>query len=543
MDALIAQTFQPNAPADDPVWGFALVDDKLQTQPAWSALERAMKAPVQSATFNAAAFYGALVALVLAAAVATWRGAVAASHIPWAEGWRRVAARFAALPPIVQFAALALTVAAFYYSPNGALNFILLALVALFFSFRLDLGLALAVFAIPFYLLPKNLVGSLQFSLVEVLTLAALAALLLRDSSTGILPRAFENIRAGNWKPRLESPDWAIVFFVLAGLVSVKVAANFGVANREFRVIVLEPALLYALVRAGGLTPRDLHRLVDAFILSAVAVSLIGLEQYFFTNYVIIGEGVRRVLAVYGSPNNLALYLERALPVGIALALFAQDRARRIAYAAAALAIAFCIYLTWSRGAWLLGLPAGLVVIGLASGRRARLAVAALVVVGAIVLIPFLGTERAQSLFQTGTGTGFFRVSVWQSGVAMIRDHPLLGVGLDNFLYEYPKYMQPEAWREPNLSHPHNIVLDFWVRMGVLGLIALAWMLFEFYRRGIRGVRQGEGDRRVLLVGLLAGLTAGLAHGMIDAAYFYVDLAFVFMLMFAATVSGSEKAL
>jgi hypothetical protein len=36
-------------------------------------------------------------------------------------------------------------------------------------------------------------------------------------------------------------------------------------------------------------------------------------------------------------------------------------------------------------------------------------------------------------------------------------------------------------------------------------------------------------------------MTAGLAHGMIDAAYFYVDLAFVFMLMLAVTVSLPES--
>ena len=65
----------------------------------------------------------------------------------------------------------------------------------------------------------------------------------------------------------------------------------------------------------------------------------------------------------------------------------------------------------------------------------------------------------------------------------MLRDHPLLGVGLDNFLYEYPKYILPEAWREPNLSHPHNIVLDFWVRLGIGGVFILFWLLAAFYKQ------------------------------------------------------------
>jgi O-antigen ligase len=313
------------------------------------------------------------------------------------------------------------------------------------------------------------------------------------------------------------------------------------------------------LIRASNLSRRDVWRLADAFILSAVAISLIGLYQFFFTNWVIIGEGVRRVLAVYGSPNNLALYLDRALPLAVALALFGDGRLKvaatnsqsrpssaqpaqaglahwlqrinspRLLYVLAAILITLALYLTYSRGAWL-GIAAGFVFIALISGRRVRIGVMAMLVVAVIAVIPFLGTERAQSLFQSGTGTGFFRVSVWQSGIAMIRDHPIFGVGLDNFLYQYPNYIQPDAWREPNLSHPHNIILDFWVRLGILGIVALAWMLFEFFKRGFSQLKEIEGNNRALIIGLLASMVAALAHGMIDAAYFYVDLAFVWML-------------
>jgi putative inorganic carbon (HCO3(-)) transporter len=147
-------------------------------------------------------------------------------------------------------------------------------------------------------------------------------------------------------------------------------------------------------------------------------------------------------------------------------------------------------------------------------------------------MIPFLQTERAQSLFQIGTGTGFFRVSVWESAIAMIRDHPIFGVGLDNFLYEYPKYINPDAWREPNLSHPHNIVLDFWARLGIAGVVVLGWFIIGFYWRGIRNLGKLGRTGRALVIGLMSSMAAALAHGVIDAAYFYVDLAFVFMLMF-----------
>jgi O-antigen ligase len=554
MGALLVQTFQPNAPSNDPLWGFALVGQDMRPRGLYGATATAVTAPFQPATFDLSRFYAILALLAVIGAVAAWRGSLQASRIPWAEGWSILASRFARLPEAVQFILLVAAVLVFYYSRNTAVNFLVLGVIVFLFALRLDLGLAITVFTIPFYLFPKNLVGSMQFSLVEVLTLGAAAAWGLQQIverrppadaggpttndqqllSTDQQDLAVRGPRSAvlllrSAVRRLTPLDWSVICFVLIGILSVRIASNFGVASREFRVIVIEPALLYGLIRASKLSPRALQRLVDAFILSALVVSLIGLYQFLFTDYVIVVEGVRRVLAVYGSPNNLALFLERALPLVLVLALYVEKRRRRVAYALAAVPIALCIYLTYSRAAWLVGLPPALLLVGLLSGRRARLAIVGLMVVGALALIPFMRTDRFWSLFETGTGTGFFRVSVWESGLAMLRDHPVFGVGLDNFLYEYAKYANPDAWREPNLSHPHNIVLDFWLRMGMLGLGVMIWMVVQFYTKGIRAL-QFEEDK-ALALGLMAGMTAALAHGMIDAAYFYVDIAFVWMMM------------
>jgi O-antigen ligase len=544
-------------PNDDPVWGFSLVDKDFQPRPLYSAMTGSINQPFAPASFNFTAFYLQFAALAAIAAVSTWRGIVAASTIPSRDYWRAVESRFTALPEFAQFIIPALAVIALYISPNTILNFILLTLIVFFFALRLDLGLTITIFTIPLYLFPKNLVGSAQFSVVELLTLALVAAWISRWLLSGKflatpaqaggareseLPRTErKSDRLASIRSRLSGLDLAVLFFVLAALVSIKVAANFGVANREFRVIVLEPALLYGLVRASNFSQLNLRRFIDALILSALAISLIGLYQFFFTNWVIIGEGVRRILAVYGSPNNLALYLDRVLPIIIALAILEDNQRRRIAYAVVATPIALCLYLTYSRAALLFGLPAGLIFIAFVSGRRARIGLGALLIVGAIALIPFMQTERWQSFFETGTGTGFFRVSVWQSAIEMIRDHPIFGVGLDNFLYEYPKYIRPEAWREPSLSHPHNIVLDFWSRMGIPGLVALVWMVIAFYRTGWRAVGAGLRPAPIIAIALMAGMTAAIVHGMIDAAYFFADLAFVWMLMLGLAASFKSQ--
>lgn len=559
MPVMIAQTFQPRAPSNDPVWGFALVDENLQPRALYTALTRAIAEPISPASFDFTQFYATLGVCALIALASAWFGARAAWQLSWERVWQSIEARWRALPELVQFALLAGATAALYYAPHPVLSFAFLALLVFLFALRLDLGLAITVFAIPFYLLPKKLFGNAQFSMIELLVLVSVAAWILRQGLRFKVQGLRFQVPSSRFEVRglqinfklltsnlklvtlnLKPLDVAVVVFVLVGLISVKTASNFGVAMREFRVVVIEPALLYALIRASNLSPRALERIVYAFVLSGVAVSLIALYQFFFTDWVIVAEGVRRVLAVYGSPNNLALYLERALPLAIVLGVSGfkfsvssfrfqvfsfQFLVSSFHFLVYAFIIALALYLTYSRGAWL-GIIVGLAFIALFD-RRARIVVGVLLVVGIIAAIPFLQTERAQSLFQIGTGTGFFRVSVWDSATRMIRDHPILGVGLDNFLYEYPKYINPDAWREPNLSHPHNIVLDFWVRLGIAGVGVLAWMVFAFYRQGVRASR---GNARALAIGLMASMTAALAHGLIDAAYFYVDLAFVWMI-------------
>jgi len=159
-------------------------------------------------------------------------------------------------------------------------------------------------------------------------------------------------------------------------------------------------------------------------------------------------------------------------------------------------------------------------------------------IVGGIAAIPLLNSPRVQALFSGGGDTSFFRVALWKSALEMIRDHPWLGVGPDNFLYAYRgRYLRPEAWQEPSLSHPHNVVLDFAARLGLIGLGVFIWMQAAFWVTAFRVLRQARSSLNraqwALIIGLMASMVDFLTHGLIDASYFVVDLAFVYMLTLA----------
>jgi len=449
----------------------------------------------------------------------------------------------------------ALVSAVAFWSPVFVISLLALATLFALVLLRLDLGLMLLAFFIPFYLLPQRLFER-AFSMVELLTLMCFASWAVRAArrwmveGRGRLPAI-----------RLNALDIGVLALVIvAGLSATQ--AEFKVeAFRELRVVVVEPALVYLMLRASRLDQDAVWRIADGFALGAVAIAGIGLINYAQGNTFSAEFGFPRIRSIYGSPNNDALYLERAFAVLLAVCLIApgggaNDGARRpvrrALYGLALAPVTLALILSASRGALLLGMPAAIVVVLLAAGgrwRRAAYILIAAMGVGLAVLFsgiaqPLVAGTRFENMLDLTRGTGFFRLNLWQSALRMIMDHPLLGVGPDNFLYAYRGfYILPAAWQEPNLSHPHNIALDLASRLGLLGLAAGGLMLGSAVWQALQSARRATTPGlRPLGVGALGLTAAMLAHGLVDHSFFLVDLAFAFMLTTGLTTQITRQS-
>lgn len=567
--------------------------------------------------------------IVAAGGLAHSRRQLFARDLQRGLGWAEtLSTRYAALGTPAHLAILATAALAFYFAPGTTASLGLLGLLFLAMLPRPDMGLALVAFSLPFFLLPKSLVGR-TISMTEVsLLLVALAHVARRWmtwlgqltrlsiatatdrcsygkvswldraawtlTAIAVLAGALTVIPAAN-KGLFAAADWPTLTLMLLPLAGVLAAAqtrrqrnrtsasktrdldigvvalvalafaatlaaeNFGVSAQQFHVVIWDGAAFYALVRLTRSADEKAQAskagaeiivwsIVDSFLLGTTLMAVYAIYQYFFTDQAITAEGVHRALGVYGSPNNLALLLDRAAPIMMAVVAFFPQGAkgksgwviqhwhlRRILYTLALIPTLIALVLSFSRGALLLGIPAAILFIGAMQGGRVLWATLATLIAAGAGLLPLFGTHRFRSMLDTSAGTGFFRLRLWQSTWAMLRDHPWLGVGLDNFLYQYrTRYILPDAWQEPNLSHPHNMLLDFGISLGIGGIALLLYLQLAFWRVTCRLYRrQTKADLKVLILGLMASMVAILAHGIVDNSFFLVDLAFIFFLLTA----------
>lgn len=459
-----------------------------------------------------------------------------------------------------------------FWSPVFVLSLLALAVLFVLVLLRLDVGLLLLAFFIPFYLIPQRLFAK-AFPMVELLTFMCLASwglqkirdwrLVIRDGEktkdgrpmTVAVNRQFLVSNFKSLISKLTLLDWSLIGLVLVAGLSAS-QADFKVeALRELRMVFLEPVILYLMLRTLKPNATLVWRVADGFVLGAVTIAVIGLLNYVRGNVFPAEFGFPRIRSVYGSPNNDALYLSRAFPLLLAMTLFGRwpnartpgrfsfshiVSSRRFLYCVGLALVSGAIFLSASRGALLLGIPAAIIAVCVMGGGRWRylgVAMFGALLLGLLVIFtgvaaPLLAGTRFTNALDMSQGTGFFRMNLWQSALTMYRDHPILGVGPDNFLYAYRGfYILPAAWQEPNLSHPHNIVLDFATRLGTLGLIVALGLVVSLLRTGRRALRiTHQTPLFPLVVGLLGLLVDMVAHGMVDHSLFLVDLSYVFML-------------
>jgi O-antigen ligase len=358
-------------------------------------------------------------------------------------------------------------------------------------------------------------VGPLQVIDQTIFVVALGVGLLLRDTeprpSGGSTPAVAEMPDAG-WRSRISLLSVAagamLLFLLLAG-ISTAVSPDRGASSAVLLHGILEPAAIAVMLLA--LRP-DRRFVVATLIVLGASVGIggaIDIVQQLGTFHSLSVLQAQRGMLARLNYFNVGLFGEVLAMAGPLLVWALIDRRRLqlnrtvvVLLALASLAALASLFLTFSKSGYL-ATAGGLIVLLLLIARSWRRRATIIVAAGFVstVLIPwpalflqvapplenayrtvvvaFVGQTRYDSWNPStlaGKGSVVERFYATRAAVEMAVDHPLLGIGLDQFLTQYlGHYKPPQATQDLDSAH------TMWPEIAAeLGFPALALVLIVY---------------------------------------------------------------
>lgn len=253
-----------------------------------------------------------------------------------------------------------------------------------------------------------------------------------------------------------------------------------------------------------------------------------------------------RVAGPIGDPNSFAQMMVVLVP--LALERFVNERRRviRLLAAAAAAVCGVTTILTFSRG----GLLTLAVVLGLFLIRHPpRLRHLILAAVLLIILVPALPkayTARATSVMDALPGSRTSssdeviqgRSTLMTIALDMVRDHPVVGVGLGNYVVRFPEYNRRYGLPPYLGMAPHNLYLELTSETGLVGFGFWGLIVASAFQGLARRRSEDPGDQAV---GHMAyGLRLALIAFLVNSLFLHGSYPMAFWLLVALSFAAGQ---
>jgi putative inorganic carbon (hco3(-)) transporter len=216
-------------------------------------------------------------------------------------------------------------------------------------------------------------------------------------------------------------------------------------------------------------------------------------------------------------PREVGLAMAVLLPLSLAWLSVSERWWDRLLGVLAASSTAAVLLLSQALAGYL-GAASGLLFLLIWRWRRLAVPVAVAVVIGGLAGLAVDWRPVALTLLDVNHPAGVgvvLRLDIWSRGLAILRDVPFTGMGLNTFpLVQTHFYTGYLLGPEP---HAHNLPLQTALDLGLPGLAFFGWLLLAFIRSVLRASQNSGGHGlRPLLMGLLASWLAYVVGGLFD---------------------------
>ena len=286
---------------------------------------------------------------------------------------------------------------------------------------------------------------------------------------------------------------------------------------------------------------------IKAIVISLVFVSIIGLLQIYFSHNDLIDQFFIQMAvpaATFGNRNVASHFVLMTLPLSFALMLSSKSNRQIFLYSfALTIAAWFLIYIT-ARQAYV-AITAELLVLFLfftldkwKNKDKAVLAIMdnkkgkSIAIFSILSFLVFVANftnqgfsvesysnskiERIQSILVDEHNQ---RIPAWRNTIEMIKDHPIIGVGVGQWQAQYPLYYDRvmkdiEFGEATRIIRLHNDYLEIFANVGVIGYVFLLWLAWFMIRQIWRILSDHSNEYRVYILGLTLGIIGFLVVAM-----------------------------
>ncbi len=323
--------------------------------------------------------------------------------------------------------------------------------------------------------------------------------------------------RSGRWRdlPAFTRPLVAYgVWTFVSAAASVNPMASFA-DTKQLLLFLMVPAVA-TFARGSRAT-----RVVDSIIAAGSGAALYGIVQYSLLGYDTLENRAVGFLGHWMTFSGVLMLI-----TGAALARLLYAGREWIWPAIAVPALVVALFYTYTRNA-MVGLVAAIGVLMAEKNWRLLLA---LPVLGLIFLViaPSAIISRVQSIGDLTDPTNRDRFAMLRSGVRMVQDDPLTGVGPDSVKLVYAQYRDAIYAVDDRINpHLHNVPMQIAAERGLPALALWLWFVVVASRDLWRQLRTGE-HRAVAGAGV-AAMVAMLVAGMFE--YNFGDSEFLMLFL------------
>lgn len=408
----------------------------------------------------------------------------------------------------------------YYFIPVKYLLAVILGIFGIIIVFmKIEVGIFAAAFLLPF-----------------IPTIATIALVLLIIASF-IFKVITQNIKI-KYSPL---SFWLLLFagiLLFYSITSVTPISSLKVALTEISYI----ALFFVVINTIN-NKKLMYLLLVTIVASGALEALYGIYQYRigvptmdenWTDTSLFPDLTTRVFGTLDNPNIMAQYFEFLIPLCLGLFWYSKTYIKKAIFLGAGGLMLLCLMLTYSRGGWL-ALAISVMIFGILKDRRI-LVWSGIFGILSVYFLPDVIIDRISSIGNLSESSNLYRTLIWGSTIGLIHDFWYSGVGLgtDAFSKLYVLYMKPEV----SAIHAHNLYLQMFAEIGIIGLLSFFAVLIATFKQGLIALVHSKDEfSKVITASLLGGLAGFLSHGISEYSFYNFKIVFLFWFIISLIMS------